>query len=521
VPGLDVRVGQTIAGRYRIEELIGTGASGVVLSARSIQRRERVALKLFAAYTDGQEDLRQRRIEKAHVAAQLSGEHVAHIVEIGVTEDAMPFVATEWLEGSTLEAELADRERLPVPEAVRWVMEACEGLAEAHAIGLIHGDLKPQNLFLCEPKNTARRRTHPASSALSLEVTSDADLRVLKVLDFGTTSPLDAIGDQSASAFFGSPAFLAPEQIEGTHPIDARVDVWALGVLLHDAIAGSLPFEADTVSGMLVAVVRDAPALLTDAPYELARLVHRCLEKDPARRPDDIARLADELAPFAGPHGVELAARVRRALEAPSERPSAIDDASVATSVAPVALPSCAPPGPDSEPPHRAETTRPSRRVLAREHPRGRPRSRARTIALLGAAGAIALAALAMAPWLRPAVRVVAASGAQPAIAARAADAPPPVAAAIENQAPFLLPAAVATSELPTPPVSFAAAASSTMTPTPLPISPPPPYVLPAPTAQPRPSRAPTPYRLPPGLPRTRDALPAPASAPPQHADAR
>ena len=99
VPGLDLRAGQTIAGKYRVEELIGSGASGVVLSARNIHLRERVALKMFASYTDGQEELLRRRVEKARLASALQGLHVARIVDIGVTEDAMPYVATEWRRG--------------------------------------------------------------------------------------------------------------------------------------------------------------------------------------------------------------------------------------------------------------------------------------------------------------------------------------------------------------------------------------------------------------------------------------
>ena len=296
VPGLDVCVGQTIAGRYRIEELLGAGASGVVFSARSGLLREQVTLKILASYTEGHEELLERRLAKARHAARLGSTHVSRILDIGITEHGMPYVATEALRGHTLEAELAERGRLPVEEAVRWTLEACEGLAEAHASGLIHGDLKPANVFLHE---------------------QGGDTRTLKILDFGTTSPLDAIGDQSASAFFGSPAFLAPEQIQSPDTVDQRADVWALAVLLYNMVSGALPFTADSLSGVIVAVVYDAPGLLTDAPYELAKIVAQCLDKDPAKRPQSVADLAAALAPFAGAEGEHLADRVRVMLDAP------------------------------------------------------------------------------------------------------------------------------------------------------------------------------------------------------------
>jgi len=346
-----VHAGQLVAARYRVEELLGSGPSGVVLSAKHVIFRTDVVLKILAAYTDSQLDVVDRRVSKARRAACLQGPHVARILDIGLTDDAMPYVASERVEGVTITEEMATRGRLPVSEAVRWILEACEGLAEAHAFGLVHGDLKPANLFLAEPSKKARAQAAKNPNA-------PADDRVLKILDFGSTtwghpiSPID-MGEESASAFFGSPAFLSPEQIQDPTRVDARADVWALGALLFHLTMGRPPFEADTLSGVLVAVVYDAPALLTEAPYELAKIVAQCLEKDPTKRPNDVAELARSLAPFAGAYGKECARRVAAMLDAPmpsvpSIREPALADVTAHESIAPISL-DVLPPPPDDE----------------------------------------------------------------------------------------------------------------------------------------------------------------------------
>ena len=481
VPGLAVRAGQTIAGKYRVEELLGSGASGIVISARNIHLRQPVVLKILASYTDGQEELLQRRLTKARLAARLQSSHVARIVDIGMTEDAMPYVATECLEGTTLEVELEERGHLPVDEAVRWVLEACEGLAEGHAAGLIHGDLKPQNIFLAKPK--AGARSHAAINDGADDASIDP--RVLKILDFGTTSPLDGIGDQSA-AFFGSPAFLAPEQIKDPSNVDARADVWALGVLLYNLVSGGLPFAADTVSGVIVAVVYDAPAMLVDAPYELAKIVARCLEKDPGKRPGDVKELAAELAPFAGALGARLSERVAAMLagaSAPS-KPSDSSPADASTSINPVsvtveppiesdeALPLVTLTRPAAAPVVVSEVTHRSKRVVAR-------RSRARTLGLLGAVALLAVVGGAATRMSRPG-----SASSTTTLTSEHIDLPAPV-ATINAPVPTVnAPVATinapitTTDELPRTPdnaepvISFAPSALQPSTPTPLAVTP-------------------------------------------------
>jgi serine/threonine protein kinase len=315
-PGVPVRAGQVIAGTYRVEDLLGCSATAIVVTARHVHVRHPVTLKILTAYTDEQLDLVKRQVRKARVASRLRGDHVARVLDIGTTEDGMPFIATERLEGHTLATELEQRGgRLPLAEALRLGLEICEGLAEAHAVGLVHGDLKTKNLFLADG--------------------------VLQILDFGMASPMESTNDASATAWFGKPSYLAPEQITDPATVDARADIWALGVILHELISGSLPFTADTVSGVLVAVCCDAPPLLSEVPYELARVLHRCLEKDPNDRPASVDVLAAEIGRFLGDDGSRASERVRVALAKRDFADGGDDgiDADASSSIPPITLP--------------------------------------------------------------------------------------------------------------------------------------------------------------------------------------
>lgn len=333
-----LRAGQVVGGKYRVEQVLGTGTAGVVFAARTVHLREPVTLKLLAAYTDAQEEALARRVAKARLASRLAGKHVAKILDIGVTDEGQAYVVSERLEGTTLDVDLATRKRLPYAEAVRWILQACEGLAEAHVVGLIHGDLKPQNLFLADERRL-QRRLGTLSGLGPGGPLDGGDGRVLKILDFGMSHPFEGNAETCPSAWLSSACYLAPEQVRAPETVDVRADVWALGVILYELVAGYLPFDAETPSGVLVSVVYDAAPLLPDVPLPLARLVHRCLDKDPSKRPMDVQELARALAPFADEHGDDIADAVERIGQQTAADLADEDDASASGSVPPVTLP--------------------------------------------------------------------------------------------------------------------------------------------------------------------------------------
>ncbi|MBX3231482.1 MAG: serine/threonine protein kinase [Labilithrix sp.] len=292
--------GDTIAGRYRVERLLGVGSSGFVVAARHVRLDRRVALKVLTTLTTAQG---KAVLAVAHRVAALRSANVARVVDTGLTEEGYPFIASSLAEGRTLAELLAEHGSLPAREAVSLVLQACIGLADAHAADVVHGDLKPQNLLLTKGG-------------------------VLEVLDFGMMQPLES--EEGSAAWFASPAYLAPEQLRDPE-VDARADVWALGVILHQLIAGKLPFDAETIAGMFVAVAYHEPALLAapDVPYELAKIVRACLAKDPAGRPPTVRALARDLAPFGDVRPTLPSA------QAPAPAPAPAPRGNAAPSVAP------------------------------------------------------------------------------------------------------------------------------------------------------------------------------------------
>jgi serine/threonine-protein kinase len=277
--------GDVIAGKYLIQRVLGRGGMGVVVAAEHVTLRQRVAVKFLLPEAVARAGSVERFLREARSAVMIQSEHVARVFDVGTLDTGSPYMVMELLQGSDLGELLDAKGKLPIDQAVDYVLQACEAIAEAHALGIIHRDLKPANLFL-----TSR------SDGSSL----------VKVLDFGLSKPpktdaLDASLTQ-ANAIMGSPFYMSPEQIRSLKGLDSRGDIWSIGVILYQLIAGVRPFEAESLGALFLMIGADAPASLKDhrpdAPDALVAAVMRCLEKDPPRRTQSVSELALALAPF-------------------------------------------------------------------------------------------------------------------------------------------------------------------------------------------------------------------------------
>ncbi len=290
--------GDTILGKYEVEQVLGSGGMGVVLAVRHLQLGQRYAIKFVKSQAAADPTVVARFIREARAAVALSSEHVAKVFDVGTLENGAPFMLMEHLAGVDLGQVLDRSGPLGIAEAVGAVLQACEAIAEAHALGIVHRDLKPSNLFVSKRADGSR---------------------IIKVLDFGISKAVDTPVGQGltqSGALMGSPGYMSPEQVRSPKTVDARTDVWALGVILFELLTGRAPFAADTLGETFAHILSDPPEpvrnLRPEVPEGLAAVIAQCLERDLGRRVQSIAALAPLLLPFA-PREAELSVdRIRR-----------------------------------------------------------------------------------------------------------------------------------------------------------------------------------------------------------------
>jgi serine/threonine protein kinase len=290
--------GQVIADKYRVERVLGEGGMGYVVAAHHLKLDQLVALKFLKPEALKHAHVVQRFAREARAAAKIRGEHVARVIDVGDLPNGAPYIVMEYLDGEDLGQRLQQRGPLPVDEAVGYLLQACEALAEAHAAGVVHRDLKPPNLFLAR---TAGR------------------IPTLKVLDFGISKALDETSEggrnlTSTTMIMGTPHYMSPEQLRSSRDVDQRSDIWALGVVLFELLTGQPPFDGENATSVITSIVTDQPRALLelrpDAPRELWPVLLRCLAKQRAERFPGVLELARALAPFSGDRARDSLARI-------------------------------------------------------------------------------------------------------------------------------------------------------------------------------------------------------------------
>ena len=301
MPAMTGLLGQLLAGKYRVDRVIGEGGMGVVVAATHVAVDRPVAIKVLRPELANERDVIERFAREARAVGRIQSDHVARVLDVGELDDRTPFMVMEYLDGMDLAELVRTRGALPGRDAVEYLVQACDAIAEAHAAGIVHRDLKPANLFL-----TYRLDGSPC----------------IKVLDFGISKaggidPQQQGLTQTAS-LMGSPQYMSPEQLRSARFVDARTDVWSLGICLHELLTGDVAFHAETVPELYVAILQHPPEQLRvkrpEAPAAVEATILRCLEKDPARRFANVAELAMALRDFVPPRTQPLVERIARTL---------------------------------------------------------------------------------------------------------------------------------------------------------------------------------------------------------------
>ena len=272
-------VGRDIDGRYRALAVLGVGGMGIVLRAQHLFTGVPVALKILHPQFQLDPEVQGRFLAEAQAPNAIGHSAIVKVTDAGRTSEGTLYMAMELLVGRSLRAAVASRDLSP-EQIKRVLAELLAALGQAHARGFVHRDLKPDNVFLCAPDGE------------------------VKLLDFGIAKMLDDVRRRTAAgALLGTPAYMAPEQLADASNVDARADLWAVGVILYELITGRLPLAGSTVSELMVAVASGAVIpirqTMPSASHELEQFFARALAVDPRRRFGAAVEMAQAIAPLA------------------------------------------------------------------------------------------------------------------------------------------------------------------------------------------------------------------------------
>lgn len=280
----DPYLGVTLADRYRIVRKIGGGGMGAVYAAEHLLLGKLVAVKVLHAQYAYDDEVVGRFFREAKAAAMLSHPNILACHDVGKHADGSPFLVLDLLQGVSLATELVHVGRFELTRAVHLVLQICSALGVAHAQGIVHRDMKPDNVFLTREGDAGD---------------------VVKVLDFGISKFSTAGSATRTGSMLGTPQYMAPEQMGDSSRVDGRADVYSVGVILFEMLAGRPPFEADTIPGLIMKVVSQPPPELSvlrpDLPPAVCAIVHRAMAKLADERLPSIGALAEALVPFAPP----------------------------------------------------------------------------------------------------------------------------------------------------------------------------------------------------------------------------
>jgi len=407
--------GDVVAGKYRVERVVGEGAMGIVYAAHHLVLDQRVALKfLFVDSTEAGGETVERFVREAQAAARLRSEHVVRVTDAGSSDAGFPFLVMEYLEGCDLAELLKVDGPLPPAEVADYVLQVLAALAEAHAAGIVHRDLKPANLFVAD------RGDHSP---------------VIKILDFGISKQRSERAqwrELTGKAVLGTPAYISPEQLRSSKSVDPRADIWSLGVAMYELLSGTLPFDGETPGELFAAILERTPVPLRARKPELPDawdgLLARCLKRDPQERFAHVGALAEALAPLGSGRWAHLLPAIEEALtrsvRSLPQANAALVQAAVQAAIASLPPPTSTSTAAASAPRAPLSTIATDKTILALVVPKAaaeRRRATGRLPAMLAAAGLALVACAGLAVFARSAPR-------SPVVAANAverSEAPP------------------------------------------------------------------------------------------------